>query len=60
MLDALSKRYAVEALAEGDQLLRVDVDDARFPDEAVVRLASLLDELDGEWNEHFAWPKVTD
>jgi hypothetical protein len=36
------------------------IDDARFPDEAVVRLASSLDEIDPNWQERFAWPKVMD
>lgn len=59
-LDVLSKRYEVEALDSAAQLFRVDVDDARFPDEAVVRLASALDELDRNWGERFAWPKVAE
>ncbi len=58
VIEALSERYEVEALDQTQLLFRVMVDDARFPDEAVVRLASSLDEIDPNWQERFTWPKA--
>jgi hypothetical protein len=57
VIEALSERYEVEALDPAQLLLRVKVNDARFVDEAVVRLACVLDEIDPDWQERFAWPK---
>lgn len=59
VIDALSERYETESVGEAGHLLRVTVDDARFPDEAVVRLASVLDEIDRDWASRLSWPKVT-
>ena len=58
VIELLTERYETLALDQ-QGLYRVTVDDARFPDEAVVRLASVLDELDSGWSESFAWPKAT-
>jgi hypothetical protein len=56
VIEVLTERYEVEAL---DQVrYRIVVDDARFADEAVVRLACLLDEIDPNWQERFAWPEA--
>lgn len=57
MIKSLAERYETLALDQ-QGLFRVRVDDARFPDEAVVRLASVLDELDSAWSESFAWPRT--
>ena len=54
-IEALAERYSVESLEPGLQF-QVMVEDARFPHEAVVRLASVLDEIDPDWPECFAWP----
>lgn len=58
VIEALSERYEVEAIDQAHLRFRVAVDDARFPDEAVVRLACVLDEIDPDWQERFAWPKA--
>ena len=55
-IEALAERYSVETLDEARLQYRVMVDDARFPHEAVVRLASVLDEIDNDWPECFGWP----
>ncbi|MBN9621927.1 MAG: hypothetical protein J0H06_03080 [Actinobacteria bacterium] len=47
-LDGVGKRF------------RVVVDDAFESDEAVVRLASQLDEIDPEWQRHLSWPRSAD
>lgn len=61
VVEALAERYEVVGVEGEDELLyRVEVDDARFPDEAVVRLACLLDEIDPGWQSRFAWPKQLD
>ena len=56
MIEALAGRYSVETLDEARLQYRVMVDDARFPHEAVVRLASVLDRIDPDWAGCFAWP----
>ena len=57
-LSALAKRYEV-SLAEEDGLkYRVVIDDAYDPDEAVVRLATVLDEIDQGWESRFEWPRA--
>jgi hypothetical protein len=56
LIEALTNHYAVESLGEARLQFRVVVDDARFPHEAVVRLASVLDEVDPDWPGCFAWP----
>ena len=58
ILAALTERYEITALGEESRRFQVTVDDAVYPDEAVVRLASVLDELDREWQQHLGWPKV--
>jgi hypothetical protein len=60
VIEVLSERYEVEVLDEAQLLHRIVIDDARFPDEAVVRLASSLDEIDPNWQECFAWPQAMD
>ena len=56
----LTARYEVQAVDQEELLYRVTVDDARFPDEAVVRLASVLDGIDGDWQGCFSWPMTLD
>ena len=58
ILAALIERYEIEALSEEGRTFRVTVDDALYPDEAVVRLASVLDEIDRDWQQHLGWPKA--
>lgn len=58
ILAALGEHYEISALGEDRRLLQVVVDDAVFPDEAVVRLASVLDGIDQDWVLHIRWPKV--
>jgi len=58
VIEVLTKRYEVEALDQAQLQYRIVVDDARFADEAVVRLACLLDEIDPNWQENFVWPKA--
>jgi hypothetical protein len=55
-IEALVDRYSVETLDEARLQYRVMVDDARFPHEAVVRLATVLDEIDPDWPGCFSWP----
>jgi len=56
MVEALADRYSVESLDQAGLQFQVMVEDARFPHEAVVRLASVLDEIDPDWAGFFAWP----
>jgi hypothetical protein len=56
LLGALESRYELRVLDLERLRFRVTVDEARFPDEAVVRLASELDEIDPGWQDHLAWP----
>jgi hypothetical protein len=58
VIEALGARYEIEALDQEQRQFRVVVDDTRFPDEAVVRLAGVLDEIEADWPERFAWPKA--
>ncbi len=58
ILAVLGKRYEVTALGNESRQFEVLIDDAVFPDEAVVRLASVLDEIDHDWVRHIRWPKV--
>ena len=71
ILAVLGKRYEVTALGNESRQFGVLFDydgtlvplaphpsDAVFPDEAVVRLASVLDEIDHDWVRHIRWPKV--
>lgn len=55
---ALRERYEITALGSGSRRFEVLIDDAVYPDEAVVRLASVLDEIDPDWVKHIRWPKV--
>ncbi len=57
ILAVLGKRYEVTALREGAAFL-VIVDDALFADEAVVKVASALDAINGDWEQHLSWPKA--
>lgn len=59
LLGVLAKRHQLLALDQERLRFRVTVDDARFPDEAVVQLACELDEIDSGWQDHLAWPKTT-
>ncbi|MEZ5077152.1 MAG: hypothetical protein R2725_06905 [Solirubrobacterales bacterium] len=56
IIAALGKRYAITDPDGG--VVEVVVDDAVYPDEAVVRLASLMDEIDGDWQSRISWPKA--
>lgn len=56
----LSDRYVVGDLDGVGKRFRVVVDDAFESDEAVVRLASQLDEIDPEWQRHLSWPRSAD
>jgi len=60
VIEALAERYRVAVVDEEGLLYRVDIEDARFTDEAVVRLASSLDEIDASWESGFAWPRRID
>ena len=56
----LSDRYEVGDLDGAGRRFRVVVDDAFESDEAVVRLASKLDEIDPGWQRHLSWPRSAD
>lgn len=58
IIAALGERYEVSAFGESGRQFQVVVDNAVFPDEAVVRLASVLDGIDQDWVRHLRWPKV--
>jgi hypothetical protein len=57
ILAELSDRYEVGDLGGTAERFRVVVDDAVESDEAVVRLASQLDEIDPDWQRHLSWPR---
>lgn len=57
ILAELSDRYEVGDLEGAAERFRVVVDDASVSDEAVVRLASQLDEIDPDWQQHLSWPR---
>jgi|GEM_PF-4535571 len=44
-------------MGDENRTVRVVVDDAQDPDEAVVRLVVALDELDPRWERSFTWPR---
>ncbi|MFN8142407.1 MAG: hypothetical protein U0R29_08770 [Solirubrobacterales bacterium] len=46
-----------EVVRNGD-VVEVIVDDVRFPDEAVVRLALLLDDIEPDWQSVISWPRT--
>jgi len=56
-IEALAERYPIESLDKARLQFQVMVEDARFPHEAVVRLAAVLDEIDPDWAGCFSWPK---
>ena len=56
----LSDRYEVGDLDGGARRFRIVVDDAYESDEAVVRLASQLDEIDPDWQRRLSWPRSAD
>ncbi|MFN8215114.1 MAG: hypothetical protein U0R71_00820 [Solirubrobacterales bacterium] len=58
ILEALGERYEVSRDAADPLLTLVQVDDAWDPAQAVVRLASVLDEIDSAWQTRIAWPRV--
>lgn len=58
ILAVIGRRYEITALGNESRQFEVLIDDAVFPDEAVVRLASVLDEIDHDWVRHIRWPKV--
>lgn len=58
ILSALAKRYEVSLANEDGLEYRVVLDDAYDPDEAVVRLASVLDGIDRGWEDRFGWPEA--
>lgn len=59
VLTVLAEHYEVTAAPGGEgRRFEVFVDDAIDPDEAVVRLASVLDAIDREWEQRFAWPRA--
>lgn len=56
IIAALGKRYAISDPDGG--VVEVLVDDAVYPDEAVVRLASIMDEIDPDWQRLISWPRA--
>ena len=58
ILSSLRERYEVSPADEDGHRHRVVVDDAYDPDEAVVRLASVLDEIDRGWEDRLGWPEA--
>jgi hypothetical protein len=58
ILAALGRRDEVSPTGESGREFQVIVDNAVFPDEAVVRLASVLDGIDEDWVRHLRWPKA--
>lgn len=53
----LGDRYEISGLDAAGRRLQVVVDDAFEQDEAIVRLASQLDEIDLGWQRHLSWPR---
>ena len=49
------ERYQVTDSEAG--VIEVVVDDAVYPDEAVVRLASIMDGIDSDWQWLISWPR---
>ena len=56
IIEALASRYEVTDPDGG--AVEVVVDDAVYPDEAVVRLASLMDAIDADWQWLISWPRA--
>lgn len=57
ILIALGELYEVTGLGE-TSTCEVTVDDAVFADEAVVRVATALDTINPDWEQHLCWPKA--
>lgn len=57
ILIALGELYEVAGLGE-TSTCEVTVDDALFADEAVVKVATALDAINRDWEEHLSWPKA--
>lgn len=56
IIAALGERYEVTDSQTG--VIEVLVDDAVYPDEAVVRLASIMDGIDSDWQWLISWPRA--
>jgi len=52
----VGSHYEVTRIDKAADVLMQDVE---FPDEAVVRLALLLDEIDSDWQHSISWPRAT-
>jgi len=59
ILSALARRYEVEVASEDGLQFHVLMTDVFDRAEAVVRLSSVLDELDMTWETLFQWPEAT-
>ncbi len=56
IIAALAERYEVTDRDGG--IVEVLVDNAVYSDEAVVRLASIMDEIDADWQWQISWPRA--
>jgi hypothetical protein len=55
IIRAIGDHYEVVRRGE---VAEVIVDDVRFPDEAVVRLALLMDDIEPDWQRVISWPST--
>ena len=45
-------------VVRSSKVAEVIVDDVRFPDESVVRLALLMDDIEPDWQRVISWPST--
>jgi hypothetical protein len=57
ILEALAERYVVTTTEAAPEVARVVVAGIDDPDEAAVRLASILDDIDAGWEKRLTWPR---
>lgn len=55
IIKVIGDQYEV---ARRGEVVEVIVDDVRFPDEAVVRLALLMDDIEPDWQSVISWPRT--
>lgn len=57
IITELGKCYEIIDLNSSGGSFKVVIDDAFEQDEAIVRLASALDDIDLDWQRHLSWPR---
>lgn len=55
IIKAVGDHYEV---VRSGKVAEVIVEDVRFPDEAVVRLALLMDDIEPDWQRVISWPST--